>query len=136
MPFRVAPSASRKAGRSIIPFRSYASSDRKTSFSARNTSSVSASRTERAFSRARCNEKWMEYGLFPSMKNAWRYGIESGANAATSRESCADGKIASMSFQAVWARSSASPWVSVEKSSVTRSRRVMFSARSRYRPIQ
>jgi hypothetical protein len=71
-----------------------------------------------------------------SVKNVYRYGTDRGANGVSSRVSCAEGKISSMSFQAVCARSSASPWVSLEKSSVTSRSRVMFSARSRYRPIQ
>ncbi len=72
IPLWVAPSASRNAGRSGMPLRSYASSARNVSFSARKTSSVRASRTDRAFSRAFRIEKWIEYGLAWSMKKAWR----------------------------------------------------------------
>ena len=52
--------------------RSYVSSARNASFSARNTSSVSASRTDRAFSRAFRIEKRIEYALAWSVKNVCR----------------------------------------------------------------
>ena len=55
-PLCVLLSASRIDGRSGAPRRAYASSARNVSFSARNTSTVNASRTERAFSRARRSE--------------------------------------------------------------------------------
>jgi len=48
----VVVSASRSEGGSDSPRRAWASSDRNVSLSARKTSTVSASRTERAFSRA------------------------------------------------------------------------------------
>ena len=54
-----------------------------------------------------------------------------GANAEAAGATWAEGKIASRSFHADCATCSASPCVSAEKSSVTSSRRVMFSERSR-----
>jgi hypothetical protein len=55
-PLCVVLSASRSEGGSDRPRRAYVSSDRKVSLRARKTSTVSASRTERAFSRARRSE--------------------------------------------------------------------------------
>ncbi len=72
-----------------------------------------------------------EYLLARSRKKPTRYAWDIGAKAEAGGATWADGKMASRSFQAEWATCSASPCVSDEKSSVTSSRRVMFSARSR-----
>jgi hypothetical protein len=69
--------------------------------------------------------------LARSRKKPARYGWDIGAKAEAGGATWADGKMASKSFQAACATGSASPWVSEEKSSVTSSRRVMFSERSR-----
>ena len=92
---------------------------------------VSASRTVRAFSRAFLSEKNTEYG--------WRAPMDSSASACGPRAardggagpSAGLGKIMRRSFHSARARSSSRPATSVAISSVTRSSRAAFSARSR-----